>query len=134
MCRFLAPRFRPTAPLVSLPTPKNLIFYSFYEVEIEIRTFDFIFTEWPGAPMGKGYMEPPVLTQYPTRTGTRSMEKGGKAAEEVVTTLVADGLNASKLSTMNPSELFRLAAELGLAIEPMPSPPVQDLRLNRYIE
>jgi hypothetical protein len=62
------------------------------------------------------------------------MEKDGKAAEENVNTLVADGLNVSKLSAMNPSELFRLAAELGLAIEPMPSPSIQDLRLKRYVE
>jgi hypothetical protein len=62
------------------------------------------------------------------------MENDGKAAEETVTTLVADGMNVSKLSTMNPSELFRLAAELGLAIESMPSPSIQDLQLKRYIE
>jgi len=62
------------------------------------------------------------------------MAKHGKAAEDGVTTVVADGVNVSKLSTMNPSELFRLAAELGLAIEPVPSPSTQDLRLNRYIE
>jgi hypothetical protein len=62
------------------------------------------------------------------------MVKEGKAAEEAVTTFVGDGLNVSKLSAMNPSELFRLAAELGLAIEPVPTPTPQDLRLNRYIE
>jgi len=62
------------------------------------------------------------------------MAKDGKAAEEAVTAIVADGLNVSKLSTMNPGELFRLAAELGLAIEPVPSPSTQDLRLNRYVE
>ena len=62
------------------------------------------------------------------------MVKDGKAAEEIVNTLVADGLNASKLTAMNPSELFRLAAELGLAIEPVPSSSTEDLRLSRYIE
>ena len=62
------------------------------------------------------------------------MVNDGKAAEETVNTLVADGLNVSKLSSLNPSELFRLAAELGLAIEPVPSSCPEDLRLNRYIE
>jgi len=62
------------------------------------------------------------------------MVKDGKAAEENVNTLAADGLNVSKLSRLNPSELFRLAAELGLAIEPLPSSPQEVLRLNRYIE
>jgi len=62
------------------------------------------------------------------------MVNDGKAAEETVNTLVADGLNVSKLSSLNPSELFRLAAELGLAIEPVPSSSPEDLRLNRYIE
>jgi hypothetical protein len=62
------------------------------------------------------------------------MVKDGKAAEEIVNTLVADGLNASKLTEMNPSELFRLAAELGLAIEPVPSSSPEDLLLNRYVE
>jgi hypothetical protein len=62
------------------------------------------------------------------------MVTDGKAAEETVNTLVADGLNVSKLSVMNPSELFRAAAELGLAIESLPSSSLEDLRLNRYIE
>ena len=62
------------------------------------------------------------------------MVNDGKAAEETVNTLVADGLNVSKLSAMNPSELFRLAAELGLAIEPVPSASPEDLLLNRYVE
>jgi hypothetical protein len=62
------------------------------------------------------------------------MVKDGKAAEENINTIVADGLKVSKLSTMNPSELFRLAAELGLAIESVPSPSTEDLRLKRYIE
>jgi hypothetical protein len=62
------------------------------------------------------------------------METDGKAAEENGNTLVADGLTVSKLSSLNPSELFRLAAEVGLAIEPMPSSSREDLRLNRYIE
>ena len=62
------------------------------------------------------------------------MEKYGKAAEENVNTLVSDGLNVSKLTAMNPSDLFRLAAELGLVIEPVPSSSPEDLRLNRYIE
>ena len=62
------------------------------------------------------------------------MEKDGKAAEETVSPVVADGLNVSRLSAMNPSELFRLAAELGLAIEPVPSSSPEDLLLNRYIE
>jgi hypothetical protein len=84
--------------------------------------------------MGKGFIEFPVLTQYPIQLGQGSMVKEGKAAEKTVATLVADGLNVSKLSAMNPSELFRLAAELGLAIEPVPSPLAQDLRLIRYIE
>ena len=75
----------------------------------------------------------PVLTQYPTREG-KVMVADGKAAEETVNTLVADRVNVSKLSAMNPSELFRLAAEVGLAIEPVPSSSLEDLRLNRYIE
>ena len=75
----------------------------------------------------------PVLTQYPTREG-KVMVTDGKAAEETVNTLVADRVNVSKLSAMNPSELFRLAAELGLAIEPVPSSSPEHLRLNRYIE
>jgi hypothetical protein len=62
------------------------------------------------------------------------MEKDGKAAEESVSPAVTDGLNVSKLSAMNPSELFRLAAELGLAIESVPSSSTEDLRLIRYIE
>lgn len=62
------------------------------------------------------------------------MEKEVRAVEETVTTFVEDGLNASELSTMNPSKLFRMAAELGLAIETMPSSSNQELRLNRYIE
>jgi hypothetical protein len=62
------------------------------------------------------------------------MQKEVSAVEETVTTFVEDGLNASQLSAMNPSELFRLAAELGLAIEPMPSSSRQELRLIRYIE
>ena len=62
------------------------------------------------------------------------MQKEVSAVEETVTTFVEDGLNASHLSVMNPSELFRLAAELGLAIETMPSSSNQELRLNRYIE
>jgi hypothetical protein len=64
------------------------------------------------------------------------MEKEVRAVEGTVTASVEDGLNASQLSTMNPSELFRLAAELGfgLAIETMPSSSSQELRLNRYIE
>jgi hypothetical protein len=62
------------------------------------------------------------------------MQKEVSAVEETVTTFVEDGLNASQLSAMNPSELFRLAAELGLAIEPMPSSSSQELRLIRYIE
>ena len=77
--------------------------------------------------------EVPVLTQYPTREG-KVMVTDGKAAEETVNTLVADRLSVSKLSAMNPSELFRLAAEVGLAIEPVPSSSLEDLRLNRYIE
>jgi hypothetical protein len=62
------------------------------------------------------------------------MQKEVRAVEETVTTFVEDGLNASQLSAMNPSELFRLAAELGLAIETMPSSSSQELRLIRYIE
>jgi hypothetical protein len=62
------------------------------------------------------------------------MVKAGKAAEETVNTPVADGLNVSKLSRLNPSEVFRLAAEVGLAIEPVPGSSLEDLRLNRYIE
>jgi hypothetical protein len=62
------------------------------------------------------------------------MAKDAKAAEETVNTIVADGLNVAKLSAMNPGELFRLAAELGLAIEPVPSPSTEDLRLKRYVE
>jgi hypothetical protein len=62
------------------------------------------------------------------------MANEGKAAEEIVSTTVADVARVSQLSAMNPGELFRLAAELGLAIESMPSPRIQDLRLNRYIE
>jgi hypothetical protein len=66
--------------------------------------------------------------------GKGRMQKEVSAVEETVTTFVEDGLNASQLSAMNPSELFRLAAELGLAIETMPSSSSQELRLNRYIE
>jgi hypothetical protein len=84
--------------------------------------------------MDKGSIGFPVLTQYPTKIGAGRMEKDGKAAEETVSPVVADGLNVSKLSAMNPSELFRLAAELGLAIEPVPSSSAEDLRLSRYIE
>ena len=62
------------------------------------------------------------------------MENEVSAVEETVTTFVEDGLNASQLSSLNPSELFRLAAELGLAIETMPSSSSQESRLNRYIE
>jgi hypothetical protein len=62
------------------------------------------------------------------------MEKEVRAVDETVTTFVEDGLNASQLSTMNPSELFRLAAELRLAIETMPSSSSQEFRLKRYIE
>jgi hypothetical protein len=62
------------------------------------------------------------------------MANDGKAAEETVNTLVANGLNVSKLSRLNPGELFRLAAEVGLAIEPVPSSSQEELRLNRYIE
>ena len=62
------------------------------------------------------------------------MVTDGKAAEETVNPLVADRLNVSKLSAMNPSELFRLAAELGLAIKPVPSSSLEDLRLSRYVE
>jgi hypothetical protein len=62
------------------------------------------------------------------------MVEDGKAAEQTVNKLVVDGLNASKLIEMNPGELFRLAAELGLAIEPVPSSSPEDLLLNRYIE
>jgi hypothetical protein len=62
------------------------------------------------------------------------MEKDGKAAEETINPVVAERLNVSELSAMNPSELFRLAAELGLAIEPLPSSSTEDLPLSRYIE
>ena len=62
------------------------------------------------------------------------MAKDAKAAEETVNTLVADRLKVSKLSAMNASELFRLAAELGLPIESVPNPSIEDLRLKRYIE
>jgi hypothetical protein len=62
------------------------------------------------------------------------MENEVRAVEGTVTTFVEDGLNASQLSTMNPSELFRLAAEVGLAIETMPTSSSEELRLNRYIE
>ena len=85
--------------------------------------------------MDKGSVGFPVLTQYPTKIGGQGrMENDGKAAEESVSPVVADGLNVSKLSAMNPSELFRLGAELGLAIEPVPSSSTEDLRLSRYIE
>ena len=62
------------------------------------------------------------------------MAKDAKAAEETVNILVADRLNVSTLSAMNASELFRLAAEFGLPIESVPNPPIEDLRLKRYIE
>jgi hypothetical protein len=62
------------------------------------------------------------------------MEKEVSAVEETVTTFVEDGLNVSQLSAMNPSKLFRMAAELGLAVETMPSSSSEELRLNRYIE
>ena len=62
------------------------------------------------------------------------MEKEVRAVEETVTTFVGDGLNVSQLSAMNPSKLFRMAAELGLAIETVPSSSSQEFRLIRYIE
>ena len=62
------------------------------------------------------------------------MEKEVSAVEETVTTFVEDGLNVSQLSAMNPSKLFRMAAELGLVVETMPSSSSEELRLNRYIE
>jgi hypothetical protein len=83
--------------------------------------------------MGDGFIRFPVLTQYPTKIGV-SMAKDAKAAEETDNTLVADRLNVSKLSAMNASELFRLAAELGLPIESVPNPSIEDLRFKRYIE
>ena len=62
------------------------------------------------------------------------MEKEGSATDETVNMIKDDGPNLSKLTAMNPSELFRLAAELGLAIESVPSSTSHELRLNRYIE
>jgi hypothetical protein len=62
------------------------------------------------------------------------MEKEVRAVEETASTFVEDGLNVSQLSAMNPSKLFRMAAELGLAIETMPSSSNQEFRLIRYIE
>ena len=62
------------------------------------------------------------------------MEKEVRAVDETVTTFVEDGLNVSQLSAMNPSKVFRMAAELGLAIETMPSSSSQEFRLIRYIE
>jgi hypothetical protein len=62
------------------------------------------------------------------------MENEVRAVEETVTTFVEDGLNASQLSAMNTSKLFRMAAELGLAVETMPSSSSHELRLIRYIE
>ena len=62
------------------------------------------------------------------------MEKEVRAVEETVTTFVEDGLNVSQLSAMDPSKLFRMAAELGLGIETTPSSSSDELRLNRYIE
>ncbi len=66
--------------------------------------------------------------------GGQEMENEVRAVEETVTTFVEDGLNASQLSAMNPSKLFRMAAELGLAVETMPSSSSQEFRLIRYIE
>jgi hypothetical protein len=62
------------------------------------------------------------------------MEKEVRAVEQTVSTFVEDGLNVSQLSAMNPSKLFRMAAELGLAIETLPSSSSQEFRLIRYIE
>jgi hypothetical protein len=62
------------------------------------------------------------------------MEKEVRAVDETVSTFVEDGLNVSQLSAMNPSKLFRMAAELGLAIETLPSSSSQEFRLIRYIE
>jgi hypothetical protein len=62
------------------------------------------------------------------------MVEEGKAADQAVDALVDDGLSASTLSSMNPSELFRLAAELGSTNEAPPSCAVHGLRLNRFIE
>ncbi|HEX4201731.1 MAG TPA: hypothetical protein VHY59_09460 [Chthoniobacterales bacterium] len=62
------------------------------------------------------------------------MEKEVRAVEETVSTFVEDGLNVSQLSAMDPSKLFRMAAELGLTIETMPSSSSQEFRLIRYIE
>jgi hypothetical protein len=85
--------------------------------------------------MGKGSIGFQVQAVNALNWGGKGrMQKEVSAVEETVTTFVEDGLNASQLSAMNPSELFRLAAELGLAIETMPSSSSQELRLNRYIE
>ena len=84
--------------------------------------------------MGKGFIGFQVQAVNASNWGQGRMEKEVRAVAETVTTFVADGLNASKLSALNPSEVFRLAAELGLAIETMPSSPSQESRLNRYVE
>ena len=85
--------------------------------------------------MGKGFIGLPGSGSKLKFGGQGKMEKEVKAVEETVTTFVGDGLNVSQLSAMNPSKLFRMAAELGLAIETMPpSSSSQELRLNRYIE
>jgi hypothetical protein len=84
--------------------------------------------------MGKGFIGFRVQAVTALNWGVKEMEKEVRAVDETVTTFVEDGLNASQLSTMNPSELFRLAAELRLAIETMPSSSSQEFRLKRYIE
>ena len=117
-----------------MQSPKKIYgFYNSKEVELksELPSLSSEMARVPG--MDKGSIRFPVLTQNPTKIGA-NMLKDGKAAEENLNTVVAGGLNVSKLSSLNPSELFRLAAELGLAIEPVPSSSHEDLRINRYIE
>jgi hypothetical protein len=62
------------------------------------------------------------------------MANEGQPADQAIKTFDDDRVNVSKLSAMNPSELFRLAAELGLTIRAVPSSSGQDLRLTRYVE
>jgi hypothetical protein len=84
--------------------------------------------------MGKGFIGLPGSGSKLTLGGQGKMENEVRAVEETVTTFVEDGLNASQLSAMNPSKLFRMAAELGVAVETMPSSSSQEFRLIRYIE
>lgn len=62
------------------------------------------------------------------------MANEGQPADRAVKTFDDGRVNVSRLSALNPSELFRLAAELGLTTRAVPSSAGQHLRLTRYVE